>query len=143
MVILLTIIFVISAILLAALVLLQDEQGEGIGGMFGGGSGTPFGSRAGNILTRATAILGAIFLLSAFGVAWLNRTPSTDDVEARARARQLQQGERSDWYAPDSPAQPQSAAPAPAADPAAAAPAAAPAAAAPAPAPAEAPKAGN
>ena len=137
MVILLTIIFVISALLLAALVLLQDEQGEGVGGMFGGGSGTPFGSRAGNILTRATAILGAIFLLSAFGVAWLNRTPSTDDVEARARARQLEQGQRSDWYSPDAPTLPQSAAPAApgAAAPAAAAPAA--------PAPTEAPKTAN
>ncbi len=139
MVILLTIIFVISALLLAALVLLQDEQGEGVGGMFGGGSGTPFGSRSGNILTRATAILGAIFLISAFGVAWLNRTPATDDVEARARARQLQQGTRSDWYSPDTPAQQpqsQSLTPAPAA-PGAAAPAA------PAAAPAAAPKAGN
>ena len=64
--------------------LLQDDQGEGVGGMFGGGSGTPFGSRAGNILTRATTILATIFLLSAFGVAWLNRSPSSDDVEARA-----------------------------------------------------------
>lgn len=112
MVIVLTIIFVISALLLAALVLLQDEQGEGIGGMFGGGSGTPFGSRSGNILTRATAILAAIFLLSAFGVAWLNRSPSSDDIEARARARQLEQGQRSDWYAPEAPAKPAEAQPA-------------------------------
>ena len=137
MVIVLTIVFVISAVLLAALVLLQDEQGEGIGGMFGGGSGTPFGSRAGNILTRATSILAAVFLLSAFGVAWLNRSPSTDDVEARARARQLERGTRSDWYAPDAPVKP---AEAPAAAPAAAAPAtAAPAA----PGPAAAPATGN
>ena len=111
MVIVLTIIFVISAVLLAALVLLQDDQGEGIGGMFGGGSGTPFGSRAGNILTKATTILATIFLLSAFGVAWLNRSPSSDDVEARARARQAEQNTRSDWYAPEAPARSDAAAP--------------------------------
>jgi preprotein translocase subunit SecG len=132
MVILLTIIFVVSAILLAALVLLQDDQGEGVGGMFGGGSGTPFGSRAGNILTRATTILATIFLLSAFGVAWLNRSPSTDDVEARARARQAEQNAPSDWYAPNT-APKASDTPAPAA--------AAPAAQAPAPAAAPVPAA--
>ncbi len=139
MVILLTIIFVISAILLAALVLLQDDQGEGVGGMFGGGSGTPFGSRAGNILTRATTILAAIFLMSAFGVAWLNRSPSSDDVEARARARQAEQNAPSDWYAPNTapkPADAQAATPAAPQAPAAQAPAQA----APAPAAAPAPK---
>jgi hypothetical protein len=66
-------------------------------------------------------------------VAWLNRSPSSDDVEARARARQAEQKAPSDWYAPDTapkpadtqlgaPAAPQApaaqAAPAPAAAPA-------------------------
>ena len=37
--ILLMVLFVISAILLIGIVLLQDEQGDGMGGLFGGGSG--------------------------------------------------------------------------------------------------------
>ena len=34
----LLVIFVISSLLLIAIVLIQDEQGEGMGGLFGGGS---------------------------------------------------------------------------------------------------------
>ena len=100
MVIVLTALFVISAILLAAMVLIQDDQGEGIGGMFGGGSTSAFGSRSGNVLTKATAVLAAVFLLSAAGVAWLNKSSATDDIEARARVRQLEQGGSGGWYAP-------------------------------------------
>ena len=95
-----TVLFVISAILLALVVLVQDDQGEGIGGMFGGGSGSAFGSRSGNILTKATSILAAVFLLSALAVAWLNRSADTDDIEARARVRQLESGGAGEWYAP-------------------------------------------
>ena len=50
--IILLIIFVICALLLIFMVLIQDDQGEGIGGLFGGGSSTAFGSSAGNVLTR-------------------------------------------------------------------------------------------
>ena len=100
MVIILTVLFVISAILLGALVLIQDDQGEGIGGMFGGGSTSAFGSRSGNVLTKATAILATVFLVSAAGVAWLNKSSASDDIEARARVRQLEQGGSGEWYAP-------------------------------------------
>jgi preprotein translocase subunit SecG len=99
MVIVLTVLFVVSAVLLALLVLIQDDQGEGIGGMFGGGSTSAFGSRSGNVLTRATTILAAVFLVSALGVAWLNKSPATDDIEARARVRRLEETQ-GDWYAP-------------------------------------------
>ncbi|MFQ3619582.1 MAG: preprotein translocase subunit SecG [Spirochaetales bacterium] len=84
----LLVVFVISALLLIAVVLIQDEQGEGLGGLFGGGSSTPFGSRSGNILTRITSVLGALFILTAFGLAWVNRTPERDDVIGAARRKQ-------------------------------------------------------
>jgi len=89
---LLIVIFILTAVLLVVLVLLQDEQGEGLGGIFGGGSSTPFGSRGGNVLTRFTSILGAIFLFCSFGIAWINRSPQTGDVLGAAKRSQSQQG---------------------------------------------------
>ncbi len=96
--VLLLVIFVISAFLLILLVLIQDEQGEGLGGIFGGGTSTPIGNRSGNILTRTTSILGAIFLVCAFGLAWLNRTPSSGNPEAAARKIEAQQQSGVEWW---------------------------------------------
>ena len=68
--IVLLVIFALAALLMILVIMLQDDQGEGIGGLFGGGSSSAFGSRSGNILTRFTAILGAIFIVGAFALAW-------------------------------------------------------------------------
>ncbi len=81
----LLVIFIICSLLMVALVLMQHESGDGLGGIFGGGSNTNVGNRSGNIMTRITSFLGAIFLLCAISLAWLNRTPDTDGVEAAAR----------------------------------------------------------
>lgn len=94
---LLSILFVISAILLIGIVLLQDEQGDGMGGIFGGGSGTAFGSRSGNILTRITSILAAIFLGSAFIIGFINSTSVDDKQEQIAKTRELLDENREDW----------------------------------------------
>jgi preprotein translocase subunit SecG len=77
--------FILMALFLVLMVLIQDEQGDGLAGMFGGGSASTFGSRAGNVLTRTTSILGALFLISAFFLAFLFKTPTTGDVAAAAR----------------------------------------------------------
>jgi preprotein translocase subunit SecG len=74
--------FVIVAILLILLVLVQNEEGDSLGGIFAGGSGSAFGSRSGNVLTKATTILGALFLTLSLGMALLNRSPGTTGVEA-------------------------------------------------------------
>jgi preprotein translocase subunit SecG len=95
--ILLLIIFVLAALLLIGLVLIQDEGGEGLGGIFGGGSAAPVGGRSGNILTRITSILGAVFLISSFGLAWINRTPESGNVEAAARRLQTD-GDAVEWW---------------------------------------------
>lgn len=98
--ILLLILFVITALLLIAIVMIQDEGGEGMGGIFGGGGSTQVGNRSGNILTKTTSILGAIFLLSSFGLAWMSRTPEMGDVEAAAR--RLQGGDTAvEWWRTD------------------------------------------
>jgi len=75
------ILFAIIAILLTFVVLIQDEQGEGIGGLFGGGSSTAFGSRSGNVLTRFTGILAAVFFVVCLLLGLLNRSPQLGEVE--------------------------------------------------------------
>lgn len=87
----LIVVFIATAILLVGVILIQDEQGEGLGGIFGGGSATPFGSRSGNVLTRFTTILGAIFLFCAFGIAWVNRSTQSGNVIAAAKQQQANQ----------------------------------------------------
>ena len=78
--------FVIIAILLILLVLAQGEEGDSLGGLFAGGSSTAFGSRSGNILTKATTILGAMFLIISLGLAMINRSPAGTGVERAGQA---------------------------------------------------------
>lgn len=103
--IILLVIFIATSLLLIGLVLIQDEQGEGLGGIFGGGSAAPVGNRTGNILTKTTSILGAIFFLTSFGLAWLNRTPEAGNVEAAARALEAEQGAIEWWRTDESAAE--------------------------------------
>jgi preprotein translocase subunit SecG len=86
--------------------------------MFGGGSTSTFGSRSGNVLTKTTTVLGALFIITALGLAVLFKTPDTGDVAAAAR--QAGAKANTEWWN----AQPT----APVAQPAAAADATAPAA---------------
>ena len=54
---------VVTALLLVGIILLQKSKGEGLGLAFGAGAGESlFGARAGNVLTRATVILGIVFM---------------------------------------------------------------------------------
>ena len=99
--IVLLVIFLLSAVLLIIIVLMQDEQGEGLGGLFGGGSTTTFGSRSGNVLTKFTGILGAVFLVCSFGLAWVNRTQEEGDVIGAARKRQAEETRVEAWWLPD------------------------------------------
>jgi preprotein translocase subunit SecG len=94
--VLLLVFFVIVAVLLVLLVLIQNEEGDSLGGIFAGGSGSAFGSRSGNVLTRTTTILGALFLVLCLGLALLNRTPGTSGVEAAGRQFDTEAG--SDWW---------------------------------------------
>jgi preprotein translocase subunit SecG len=77
--------FVINAVLLILLVLIQNDEGGGLGGIFAGGSNTAFGSRSGNVLTRATTVLGSLFLIISLSLAVLSRTPSGAGVEEEGR----------------------------------------------------------
>ena len=83
--IILIVFFVIIAALLILLVLIQNEEGDSLGGLFAGGSGSAFGSRSGNVLTRTTSVLGALFLVVSLGLALLSRAPSGTGVEEEGR----------------------------------------------------------
>jgi preprotein translocase subunit SecG len=94
--ILLLVFFVIIAVLLILLVLIQNEEGDSLGGIFAGGSGSAFGSRSGNVLTRATSILGALFLIISLGLALVNRSPGDSGVEAAGRQSSTEANK--DWW---------------------------------------------
>ena len=96
--VILLVLFVITAFLLMIFVLIQDEQGEGLGGIFGGGSSTPFGSRSGNILTKITSVLGIIFIIAALGLAWVNRTSESGDVIGAAHRQDTGKEKGLDWW---------------------------------------------
>jgi len=88
--------FVIVCILLVLLVLVQTEEGDGLGGIFGGGSASAFGSRSGNILTKITTVLGASFLIVSLGLALINRTQGGAGV-LDAGLDMIRDEEATDW----------------------------------------------
>lgn len=56
---------VLCCLLLIGLVLLQRSKKEGLGLAFGASAGESlFGSRAGNVLSRTTVVLGIVFMAS-------------------------------------------------------------------------------
>lgn len=62
---LLYVVEVLSCLLLAGVVLLQKPKEGGLGGVIGGGMGEAvLGADAGNILIKATAFLGTIFIVN-------------------------------------------------------------------------------
>src|SRR2546430_9277574 len=74
--------YVLVCALLLIVVLLQQGKGGDIAAAFGGSSSqTAFGARAGaTVLTRATTILGALFMLGALAIAILNKSGSGGSV---------------------------------------------------------------
>ncbi|HIE92341.1 MAG TPA: preprotein translocase subunit SecG [Acidobacteria bacterium] len=69
--ILLTALYVVVCLFLVVVVLMQQGKGGDIAAAFGGsGSQTAFGARAGaTVLTRATTVLGALFMIGSMTLA--------------------------------------------------------------------------
>ncbi|GAB1457617.1 MAG: preprotein translocase subunit SecG [Spirochaetia bacterium] len=95
--IVLLVLFAIVCLLLIVMVVIQDSEGEGLGGLFSGAGNTAFGSRSSNVVVRFTYILGGLFFVIAFSLAILSRS-SVGDVE---KAVQSQEGQSSEWWSPD------------------------------------------
>jgi preprotein translocase subunit SecG len=81
---LLQIVHISVCLFLMLVVLLQQGKGGGMGAAFGGGAAQQvFGGRgAGNILTRATAVCAAIFMLTSVSLAYVS---SSGDRLIKAR----------------------------------------------------------
>ena len=77
--IVLHVVHVLAALGLIGLILIQHGKGADAGASFGGGaSGTVFGSAgAANFLTRATAMLAVVFMVTSLGLAWMARQQAT------------------------------------------------------------------
>lgn len=82
------IIFIISSVLLILIVMVQKEGTDSIGAMFGDNSAQQYGRRSGNILTRITTVFGALFMILAFMLAWVNRSPESTSLEQAIRAQE-------------------------------------------------------
>jgi preprotein translocase subunit SecG len=67
---LLSVVYVLACLLLLLVVLLQQGKGGDMASAFGGGgSQTAFGARAGaTVLTKATTVLGVLFMLGAIAL---------------------------------------------------------------------------
>ena len=63
--VLLMVVEVVVCLMLIGLVLIQRSKGDGLNAAIGGGVGEAmFGAQIGNVVTRATVILGIVFLLN-------------------------------------------------------------------------------
>lgn len=86
--IILLVIFVIVALILIFLVVIQNENTQGLGGIFGGSSDTTLGARSGGFLTKVTYGTAAAFLVLTFILAFISRTPEDDGLLSGAGAGQ-------------------------------------------------------
>lgn len=76
---LLIIVHVICSVLLVSIVLLQVGRGRGMMGFLGSSTAESlFGSRAGDVLTKSTTVIAALFMVTSLSLAYisLNRTGS-------------------------------------------------------------------
>ena len=63
---------IVSIMLLLVILVQRTKSGGGMGAALGGGFGeSVFGSRAGNVLTKATVVLSTVFMLNTLGLAIL------------------------------------------------------------------------
>lgn len=75
---------VLACVLLALVVMIQKPKEGGLGGL-GGGSAmeAALGADAGNVLVKATAILGTVFLLNTLLLVKLTSTPEQNALDVK------------------------------------------------------------
>jgi len=77
---------VLCCLMLIGLILLQKSKSEGLGLAFGAGAGESlFGARAGNVLSKATVVLGIVFMATTLTLGVLfaqNEKTLMDGVES-------------------------------------------------------------
>ena len=81
MLIALTALFFVIAVIMMAIILLQSGSSGGLG-FIGGGSQSAFGTQTGNVMTKLTTVLAALFFITAFVLGYLNsRTTRVETKE--------------------------------------------------------------
>ncbi len=80
MVLALTVLFFIVSVLLMLIVLLQPGSSGGMG-FLGGGSQSAFGTKTGNVMTKFTTMLAALFLIVSFVLGYLNARQEKVDTQ--------------------------------------------------------------
>jgi preprotein translocase subunit SecG len=80
MIIALTALFFVIAVIMMAVILLQSGSSGGLG-FIGGGSQSAFGTQTGNVMTKLTTVLAALFFISAFVLGYLNSRTSRVDTK--------------------------------------------------------------
>jgi preprotein translocase subunit SecG len=90
----LMVIHVLCAVLIVLLVLVQRGKGADAGAGFGSGaSGTVFGARgAGTALSRATAILAAVFMITSLSLAYTSKPAARGPASILDQLSSQQQG---------------------------------------------------
>lgn len=107
--IVLLVLFSIVCALLIFMVVIQDQEGEGLGGVFAGAGNAAFGSRSSSVVVRITYVLGALFFVIAISLAMLNRS----DAASVDKALRATEGQATEWWDKDAaPADPATQAPA-------------------------------
>ena len=87
----LLVLFVLVCLLLIFIIAIQDENSEGLGGLFSDASNAAFGSHVGSVVNRTTAILGTAFIVLALVVALLNKSSTSDKLLDQVDNNQIQQ----------------------------------------------------
>ena len=78
---------VVVCLLLGLIVMLQKPKEGGLGGAFGGGAlEASLGADAGNVLIKATATLGTIFLLNTLILAKITASGTGSVMDGRSEA---------------------------------------------------------
>jgi preprotein translocase subunit SecG len=78
------VLFLLTAVILSLLVLIQRGRGGGLAGAFGGAGGSSaFGTKTADIFIKATAVLGGVFFLLAIITAYLMRIDRPTTVPAQ------------------------------------------------------------
>ena len=96
----LIVLFVIISILLVLLVLIQNDEGGGLGGLLSGAGSAAFGSNSASVINKTTFVLVALFFVTAFAIARLNKAPAIKDLQPEEAVEQQlsSDSEAADWW---------------------------------------------
>ncbi len=97
--IILQIILVLVSVLLVGVILLQRNKGAGAGVTFGG-AGDVFGAEMGNVLTKATIVLGSLFIVIVLTLSVITSRGSKQSLQATSVVDGYQAGAQQSAAAP-------------------------------------------